>query len=94
MSKIQTVPDRLFIGGEFVDSASGSRIPVHNPHDGSLITEVAEAQAADIDRAVDAARSVFPAWSRTSAADRGRLLLALADAIERQAEELAELETA
>jgi aldehyde dehydrogenase (NAD+) len=83
----------LFIDGEFVDSESRSRIPVLNPHDNSLITEVAEAQKADIDRAVEAARKAFPGWARMAAMDRGRLLLKLADAIEANAEELARLET-
>ena len=83
----------LFIDGEFVDSDARSRIPVLNPHDNSLITEVAEAQKADIDRAVDAARRAFPAWAKMAAADRGRLLLKLADSIEAHADELAKLET-
>jgi aldehyde dehydrogenase (NAD+) len=87
------VQNRLFIDGEFVDSEARGRIPVLNPHDNSLIAEVAEAQKADIDRAVDAARKAFPAWARLAAADRGRLLCKLADAIEARAEELAELET-
>jgi acyl-CoA reductase-like NAD-dependent aldehyde dehydrogenase len=87
------VQNKLFIDGEFVDSESRSRIPVLNPHDNSLITEVAEAQQADIDRAVDAARKAFPAWARMAAMDRGRLLLKLADAIEANAESLAKLET-
>ena len=89
MSEIQT---RLFVDGEFVDAAGGGRIPVLNPHDGSLIAEVAEAQKADVDRAVTAARAAFPAWARLGAADRGRLLLRLADAIEAHAEELAQVE--
>ena len=89
MPEIQT---RLFVDGEFVDAAGGGRIPVLNPHDGSLIAEVAEAGPADVDRAVAAARAAFPAWSRLGAADRGRLLLRLADAIEAHAEELAHLE--
>ena len=87
------IQNQLFIDGEFVDSESRSRIPVLNPHDNSLITEVAEAQKADIDRAVEAARKAFPAWARMAAMDRGRLLLKLADAIEANAEELAKLET-
>jgi acyl-CoA reductase-like NAD-dependent aldehyde dehydrogenase len=87
------VQNKLFIDGEFVDSESRSRIPVLNPHDNSLITEVAEAQKADIDRAVEAARKAFPAWARMAAMDRGRLLLKLADAIEANAESLAKLET-
>jgi betaine-aldehyde dehydrogenase len=87
------IQNRLFIDGEFVDSESRARIPVLNPHDNSLITEVAEAQKADIDRAVEAARKAFPGWARMAAMDRGRLLLRLADAIEANAEELARLET-
>ncbi|MGH8865684.1 MAG: aldehyde dehydrogenase family protein, partial [Burkholderiales bacterium] len=85
--------NQLFINGEFVDAESKSRIPVLNPHDNSLITEVAEAQKADIDRAVEAARKAFPAWSKMAAADRGRVLLKLADAIEANADELARLES-
>jgi acyl-CoA reductase-like NAD-dependent aldehyde dehydrogenase len=83
----------LFIDGEFVEAQSRSRIPVLNPHDNSLITEVAEARQADIDRAVEAARKAFPAWAKLAAADRGRLLLKLADAIEARADELARLES-
>jgi aldehyde dehydrogenase (NAD+) len=90
---LEAVQDKLFIDGEFVDSDSRSRIPVLNPHDNSLIVEVAEAQKADVDRAVDAARRAFPAWAKLAASDRGRLLLKLADAIESRAEELARLET-
>jgi acyl-CoA reductase-like NAD-dependent aldehyde dehydrogenase len=83
---------RLFIDGEFTDSLEKGRIPVYNPHDGSVICEVSEARQADIDRAVDAARRAFPAWSRMAAMDRGRLLLKLADAIEAEAEEIARIE--
>ena len=56
---------RLFIGGEFVDALEGGTIEVRNPHDGSLLAEVAEARAADVDLAVDAARAAFPAWAAT-----------------------------
>src|SRR5215207_1333094 len=86
-------PTRLFCGGEFVDAADGATIPVTSPHDGSLLAEVAEAREVDVDRAVAAARSAFPAWSATPAAERGRLLLKLADAIEERAAELARLES-
>ena len=84
---------RLFIGGEFVDAVEGGRIEVLNPHDNSRLAEIAEARAADIDRAVAAASKAFPAWRATAAADRGRLLLKLADAIEAHAAELAEIES-
>jgi aldehyde dehydrogenase (NAD+) len=86
------VQTRLFINGEFVDALSGASIPVHNPFDNSLICEVAGAEAADVDRAVAAARAALPGWRAMDAADRGLLLLRLADAIEGNADELAELE--
>ncbi|HEX6421285.1 MAG TPA: aldehyde dehydrogenase family protein [Acidimicrobiales bacterium] len=85
--------DKLFIGGGFVDAAQGGTVEVRNPHDGSLLAQVAEARAADVDRAVEAAGRAFPAWAATAAADRGRLLLRLADAIEDHADELARLES-
>jgi len=87
------IETRLFIGGDFVDSVEGARIPVTNPHDNSILAEVSEARPADIDRAVEAARKAFPAWSRMGAAERGRLLAKLADAIEADSENLARLET-
>jgi acyl-CoA reductase-like NAD-dependent aldehyde dehydrogenase len=86
------IETRLFIGGEFVDAAQGGRIPVTNPHDNSILAEVAEATAADVDRAVAAARAAFPAWKKLAAADRGLLLLKLADAIEADGDYLAQLE--
>ncbi len=89
----QAIETRLFIGGEFVPAAEGGLIPVYNPHDNSLIAKVAEATAPDIDRAVAAARKAFPAWKRMAAADRGRLLLKLADAIEADLPHLSELES-
>ena len=84
---------KLFIGGAFVDAVAGTTIAVLNPHDGSTIAEIAEARAADVDAAVAAARAAFPAWSRMAAADRGRMLLKLADRIEQEGEALAQLES-
>jgi betaine-aldehyde dehydrogenase len=83
----------LFIGGQFVDALDGRTLPVIDPHDGATLASIALGGAADIDRAVVAAAAAVPAWSRRTAAERGRLLLALADAIEAHADELAELET-
>lgn len=85
--------NKLFIDGRFVDAAAGGTIDVLNPHDATLITAIAAAEAEDVDRAVAAAQRAFPAWSRMAAAERGRLLLKLADLIEANAEELAQLET-
>ncbi len=87
------VPDKLYIGGRFVDALDGKTLAVLNPHDNSTIADVALAGAADVDRAVVAARAAFPRWSRLAAGERGRLLLKLADAIEANADELARLET-
>ncbi|HZB92445.1 MAG TPA: aldehyde dehydrogenase family protein [Stellaceae bacterium] len=84
---------KLFIGGKFVDAADGATFATLNPHDGSVLAEVAEAKAVDVDRAVAAAEAALPRWSRTAAADRGRILLRVADLIERHAEDLARLET-
>lgn len=88
-----TYQNRLFIGGEFVDAIAGSTIDVQNPHNGSVLTSIAEAREADVDAAVAAARAAFPAWAGMPAVERGHLLLKLADAIEANAHELARLES-
>lgn len=84
---------QLFIDGKFVAAESGETLATLNPHDNSVIAEVAMAGHADVDKAVAAATRAFPAWSRMAAADRGRILLRLADLIEANAEELARLES-
>jgi len=84
--------NKLFIGGQFVDAEDGATIDVLNPHDNSLITRIAEAKAADVDKAVAAAKKAFPKWSGMAAAERGRLLLKLADRIEEEKEALGRLE--
>jgi betaine-aldehyde dehydrogenase len=84
---------QLFIGGRFVDADSGETQATLNPHDNSAIVDVAMAGKADIDKAVAAATRAHPAWARMAAADRGRILLKLADLIEANAEELARLES-
>lgn len=89
---MKTIQNKLFIDGQFVDALDGSTIDVLNPHDNTLITKVAQAKAADVDRAVAAAERAFPKWSAMAAAERGRLLLKLADRIEAEADELAYLE--
>ncbi|HEX8072444.1 MAG TPA: aldehyde dehydrogenase family protein [Pyrinomonadaceae bacterium] len=86
---------QLFIGGEWVDAASGKTFISTNPATGEPLAEVAEADAADVDKAVAAARKAFEGkWARTSARDRGRLLYKLAQLVEARAKELAALETA
>ena len=87
-----SIESRLYIGGRFVDAADGGTMDVINPYDGSVLAQVAEAKAADVDLAVAAAGAAFPGWSATPAAQRGRLLGKLADAIDAHADELAVLE--
>ncbi|HYN59827.1 MAG TPA: aldehyde dehydrogenase family protein [Rubrivivax sp.] len=84
---------QLFIDGQFVAAQSGETLATLNPHDNSPIADVAMAGTADVDLAVAAAQRAFPAWSRMAAADRGRILLRLADLIEANTEELARLES-
>ena len=87
------IQNKMLINGEWVDAIDGATIDVVNPHDGSLITRVAEAKEADVDRAVAAAKAASPAWGALQASERGHLLLKLADKIEECAEELAQLES-
>ncbi|MBX5479142.1 MAG: aldehyde dehydrogenase family protein, partial [Pyrinomonas methylaliphatogenes] len=86
---------QLFIGGQWVDAESGKTFNSINPATGEVLAEVAEADKADIDKAVEAARRAFEGrWSKVSARDRGRLLYKLAQLIDARAKELAALETA
>src|SRR5271154_227471 len=85
----------LFIGGKWLDSVSGKTFPAINPATGATICQVAEADKADVDLAVQAARKALETgpWSKMDAADRGRLLFKLADLVEANAQELAALES-
>ncbi|MFB2974731.1 aldehyde dehydrogenase family protein [Microseira sp. BLCC-F43] len=93
--KVKIGPTQLLINNEWVNSVSGKRFPTLNPATGEVICEVAEADAADVDKAVKAARAAFTSgeWSKMSATQRGELLYKLADLIEQNIEELASLET-
>lgn len=73
---------QLFIDGAFADAASGRTFADISPVDGSLVAEVAEADAADVDRAVQAARRALEGpWGRMPLADRCDLLAKVADGI-------------
>ena len=86
---------RLYINGEFVPPRSAAVIDVVDPSISEVIGRIPDAGAEDVDRAVTAARAAFEAgaWKDATAQDRGRVLLKLADAVRRLADELAELET-
>ncbi len=83
------------IGGEWVPSRSGERFETRDPHDGSLLGSVAAGGAAEAQAAVTAARCAFDEgpWPRMLADERRRLLHAFADLVDRDAEELALLDT-
>jgi aldehyde dehydrogenase (NAD+) len=85
----------ILIGDEFRPAVSGRTFATVNPATESVICDVAEGDAADVDLAVRAARKAFESgpWSRMDARDRGRLLTRLADLIEANFDELAALET-
>lgn len=87
-------PHQLLIDGKWVAPVGGQNFPVENPANGDSISQVAKGEAPDIDRAVRAAREAFEGpWSKISASDRGRLLWKIADLIEQNADELAQLES-
>ncbi len=87
-------PTKLLINNKWVSSRSGKTFPTLNPATGEVICQVAEADAADVDEAVKAARHAFEQgpWHTMSASERGRLMNRLADLMEKHADELARLE--
>jgi aldehyde dehydrogenase (NAD+) len=92
----QTIRNQLWIGNAWSDAEDGGTFPSVNPATGETITEVASAQAADVDRAVAAARAAMenPEWRDMNPHKRSRLIWKLADAIQAAGDELATLETA
>ncbi|WP_037087979.1 aldehyde dehydrogenase family protein [Neorhizobium vignae] len=88
-------PHKLLIDGKWVAAASNKTFSTHNPANGSLLAEIAAADAADVDLAVDAARRAFDdgPWSRMTPAARAKLIWRLADALETHADEFAFIET-
>ncbi len=86
---------RMLIDGRFVPAASGKTFAVYNPATGEVVTQVPEAEAEDVNRAVLAARRAFDEgpWSKLSSSERGKLLWKVADLLEANLEEFAELES-
>jgi acyl-CoA reductase-like NAD-dependent aldehyde dehydrogenase len=83
-----------FIGGEFVDSASGETLDVENPANGQVIAKVPASSAEDVNRAVDAAEKAFESYKQTTPQDRSLMLLKIADALDDAADEIGRLESA
>lgn len=87
-------PKKLFIGGEWVDAASGRSFDTVDPATGRVLTTAAWGQAEDIDRAVKAARKAFEGeWSLWTPAQRQRLLFQISEKIYENAEVFAQLES-
>jgi len=86
---------RMLINGKWVEAASGKTFPTYNPATGEVLSEVAEGDREDINRAVDAARAAFEngPWRKMTASERGRAIWRLADLLEQNLEEFAAIET-
>jgi betaine-aldehyde dehydrogenase len=87
---------QMFVDGKWVDAVDGGRFDVFNPATGEVIATVPDAQPADVERAVGAARRIFDGgswWPAVTERERGRILLNAADIVRREHERLAELET-
>jgi 1-pyrroline dehydrogenase len=90
---VSVTQHKQFIGGDWVESASGETMEVLNPATGEVIAEVPRSTTDDVERAVDAAKTAWAEWRRKTPKDRMELLLRLADVVDEHAEELARLES-
>jgi 1-pyrroline dehydrogenase len=84
----------MFIGGEWVAGAGDQGQPIINPATGETIAEVSKGTETDVDRAVTAARKAYVEWFETTPRERSELLLKLAEAVNADADHLADLESA
>lgn len=82
--------DKLFIGGEWIDSAATGTLEVVHSTSEAVMATVPEGSSTDVDRAVAAAREAFLPWAATSPADRAAALAAVADGLEARQEALTE----
>lgn len=92
---LTTVPSKLLINGDWVESLDGSTLPVIDPRTEKEVFKVASGGAGDVDKAVMAARQAFDKgpWPKMTARERGRILYKLGDLMEKHADALAKLET-
>ena len=89
------ITHQQLIDGRWVDAASGATFPVHDPSTEQVIARVPDSGAADVDRAVAAARRAFDEgpWASTTAQERGRVLFRLAEKVRAHHAALSELES-
>ncbi|NML50612.1 aldehyde dehydrogenase family protein [Streptomyces sp. R302] len=83
----------LFIDGEFTDAADGKVFKTVSPSTEEVLSEIAQAGEADVDRAVRAARKAFEKWSALPGSERAKYLFRIARIIQERSRELAVLET-
>ncbi|MET9726788.1 aldehyde dehydrogenase family protein [Streptomyces zaomyceticus] len=83
----------LFIDGEFVEAADGKVFKTVSPSSEEVLSEIAQAGAEDVDRAVKAARKAFEKWSALPGSERAKYLFRIARIIQERSRELAVLET-
>jgi phenylacetaldehyde dehydrogenase len=95
VEEFTAAPRQLFIGGQWVDAASGKTFATPDPATGDTLASLAEGDAEDINRAVRAARAAFDdgPWTRMTPSERGRLIWKIGDLILEHADELAQLES-
>ncbi len=95
VEEFTAAPRQLFIGGQWVDAASGKTFATPDPATGDTLANLAEGDAEDVNRAVRAARAAFDdgPWSRMTPSERGRLIWKIGDLILEHADELAQLES-
>jgi len=82
-----------YVGGEWYEAVEGGTMEVLNPATGETIAEVPRCTAADVDRAVEAAKKALPEWLETTPRERAEMLLKLADVLEEHRDEIARLES-
>ena len=85
------IRDKLYIGGQWVASASPASIDVHSASTEEIVARVPAGDRADVDRALAAARGAFDAWSRTTAAERAAVLGRIHDGLKARADEIARI---
>ncbi len=86
---------KMLINGKWVEAASGKTFPTFDPATGEVLSQVAEGDREDIDRAVKAARVAFETgpWSKMTASERGRAIWKLGDLLDQRRDEFAEIES-
>lgn len=83
----------LYINGQWQEAENNDLLTTYNPATGEALAQIANASEADVDKAVDAARQAFPAWSRTNVYDRSAILNAIADRLEEKKDYFATIES-